>query len=63
LKKEGITLSASLLTLTILAFSATFPAQADQSLMEEGATLYYKWARIGQGAGGKQTGEATFKIF
>jgi hypothetical protein len=62
LKKEGITLAASLLTLTILAFSATFPAQADQPLMEEGATLYYKWARIGQGAGGKQTGDATFKI-
>jgi len=62
LKKEGITLAASLLTLTILAFSATFPAQADQPLMEEGATLYYKWARIGQGAGGTQTGDATFKI-
>ena len=62
MKKEGITLAASLLTLTILAFSATFPAQADQPLMEEGATLYYKWARIGQGAGGTQTGDATFKI-
>jgi len=62
LKKEGITLAASLLTLTILALSATFPAQADQPLIEEGATLYYKWARIGQGAGGTQTGDATFKI-
>jgi len=62
LKKEGITLAASLLTLTILAFSATFPALADQPLMEEGATLYYKWARIGQGTEGTQTGDATFKI-
>ena len=61
LKKDTFltTLTSALIILTL---SIIISAHADQLIVEEGATLYYKWARIGQGAGGTQTGDATFKI-
>lgn len=58
-KTLPIALTAALITITILII---VPAHADQLGITEGTRLYYKWARIGSGAGGTQTGNATFEI-
>jgi len=62
LKKERVIFAALTVVLIILVLSMIIPARADQLIMEEGATLYYKWARIGRGTGGMQTGNATFTV-
>lgn len=57
------TIPASLaLMLVMLTFFAVVPAVASQFSLEEGATLFYKWMRVGSGTGGVETGDAAFEI-
>lgn len=61
-KKGGLPALTAAIVILAAAMLTVFPAHASQPSIQEGAILFYKWARIGSGAGGKQTGDATFEI-
>ena len=62
LKKVKLILMALTTILVVSAFSIIISVYVDQFSAEVGTTLIYRWARIGQGAGGTQTGDAIFEI-
>lgn len=60
--KINNTLQVALTAALAFIILAVTYVHAYQLSITEGTILHYKWARIGQGAGGTKTGDATFEI-